>query len=552
MDTCISPVPESPWLDASTSSPAVVRDQAVKVETLPLDSAFAVALLVCGFLFFNLIMFADMPAAGTTVFALTLIIVTLIYLTKSGYRQHLKSLIALGVTVMASLHFLLFDNAFIFFLTFVFAAMLFVYWVMITTGRSIDRSLSVTFVGDVVQQGFIVPFRNFGTGVVVLSRYFRDRSYSGVLLAFLGVLLFLPLLAAVISLLMSADLAFETFLTGVFSSLQLADVMPYVWQFILGIPVALYLFGLIFGDSQARHTHTITSASLGRGALIARVAPRVMIYSALLAFCFIYALFFIVQGAYLFSGFAEKLPEAFTYAEYARRGFFELCAVTGINLVVLTITHLLMRRPLGVEPRELRIITAALAGFTLLLITAALSKMLMYINTYGLTLLRVYTSWFMILLFVVFLTLFIRQLSRFNAARIIIVSFVVLFTLLSFSNVDGLVAAYNVSVYESALRTGDLERIDIEALAGLSDGALAEMYSWYQRLSEQDAVEALLRRRLERAMLSRLTWDIDADLRARSDITDFRSFSLQRREAARIRRELLAAGVMRPEPSAID
>ena len=33
-----------------------------------------------------------------------------------------------------------------------------------------------------------------------------------------------------------------------------------------------------------------------------------------------------------------------TYAEYARRGFFELCTVSGINLGVIGAAHLIVKR----------------------------------------------------------------------------------------------------------------------------------------------------------------------------------------------------------------
>ena len=46
----------------------------------------------------------------------------------------------------------------------------------------------------------------------------------------------------------------------------------------------------------------------------------------------------------LFSALAGKLPEAFTYAEYARRGFFELCQVSVWNLCILIMSDLFTSR----------------------------------------------------------------------------------------------------------------------------------------------------------------------------------------------------------------
>ena len=48
---------------------------------------------------------------------------------------------------------------------------------------------------------------------------------------------------------------------------------------------------------------------------------------------FVYILFVSVQFAYLFSGDGE-MPFGLNHAEYARKGFFELLAVTMINLSI--------------------------------------------------------------------------------------------------------------------------------------------------------------------------------------------------------------------------
>ena len=128
-----------------------------------------------------------------------------------------------------------------------------------------------------------------------------------------------------------------------------------------------------------------------------------------------------------------------TYAEYARRGFFELCTVAGINLAVITVAHFIIKQEAGKSdgkdqetkqkaPKTLRAEFAVLCLFTMMLIATAVSKMAMYISYYGLTQLRVYTAWFMLLLFIVFIVVGLRQFKNFNGARIIIISFVIFFS----------------------------------------------------------------------------------------------------------------------------
>jgi hypothetical protein len=124
-------------------------------------------------------------------------------------------------------------------------------------------------------------------------------------------------------------------------------MLEYLIQMILGIPVAFYLYGLVYGNRYARHTKHITLESVENKAVAFRFAPRITIYSALTALNVVYIIFFLAQAAYLFAAFGNSLPEALTYAEYARRGFFELCAVAAINLGVIGIAHLITSRKIG-------------------------------------------------------------------------------------------------------------------------------------------------------------------------------------------------------------
>ncbi|MCL1982272.1 MAG: DUF4173 domain-containing protein [Clostridiales bacterium] len=485
------------------------------------DTVFAFAMLACGFLYWNLIDLARL-GAGVTVFAVVLFAASLAYLAKSGIRQNKGSAICLVLAGLSAAQFALFDNQFVQWLNFMYITVLFIYWVCLSTGRRIDKTLSVYIVGDAVKQGLIVPFMNFGRcGAGIKAGFSDHKKGKGVLAAALGVLIFLPVIILVLKLLMSADLAFESFAGKLYEMVRIEEVLTYVGQFVLGIPVAFYLYGLVYGDVKGRHTGTITVSSVDSAAETARIAPRITIYSALASFCLVYLVFFAVQAAYLFSALGGRLPEAFTYAEYARRGFFELCAVAGINLAVLTVCHIAVKREKGEEPKALRIETATVSLFTILLIVTALSKMAMYIDAYGLTQLRVFTSWFMVLLLFVFLTICVRQFKKFNSARLMIAGFALMFTILSYGNADGLIAKYNIQRYEA----GTLKTLDVYDLRGLSDAAVPYIYDFYTKTDEGDDA---LREGLAYAIMDKNDFGG----------TGFRSFNLQRQRAEEIRKKM--------------
>ncbi|MCL1974722.1 MAG: DUF4173 domain-containing protein [Firmicutes bacterium] len=486
------------------------------------DIAFAFAALICGFLYCNLIRLSS-PGAGVTIFALVLCSISFIYLKKSHITQNKESLIFLFLAALSSAQFMLFDNNFIGGLNFIFLSAVFIYWICLATNNRLDNKLSIYIIGDAVKQGLSMPFLNFGCCASGVKSFSKNTKINKLLPALIGIIIFLPLIAVVINLLVSADLAFENFIKNIFAAISIDKLLTYIMQFIVGIPIAFYLYGSVYGNIKGRYAEKITAASFDNTAKIIRIAPKTAIYSILTTFNIIYFIFFAVQAAYLFSAIGGNLPETFTYAEYARRGFFELCAVSGINLGILIVSHLSVQRAAGEEPQALRIETIIISLFTILLITTALSKMVMYINAYGLTQLRVFTSWFMILLFFIFTVICIRQFKKFNASKFIIVGFIFLFITLSYSNADGLIAKYNINRYEEKT----LLTLDTEMLSGLSDAAVPYIYDLYLH-TDENAVE----------MRQQLAASINKN--RQNDNGGFREFSFQRYRADKIRALLRA------------
>ena len=188
-----------------------------------------------------------------------------------------------------------------------------------------------------------------------------------------------------------------------------------------------------------------------------------------------------------------------SYSSYARRGFFELCFVSLINLAIIICLNLFCKyREDGKRPASLKIITCVLSIFTILLIATAVSKMVMYIKVYGLTPLRVYTTWFMVLLAVVFAGIFLTMLnSKINLPKITVTAFTILFSVLSFCNADGLIAKYNADRFLS----GTLTEFDVSMMHELSTGAVPEAIRVRDHLSEDDReiLDGIISRKLDTA-----------------------------------------------------
>ncbi|MBI2724408.1 MAG: DUF4173 domain-containing protein [Chloroflexi bacterium] len=109
-----------------------------------------------------------------------------------------------------------------------------------------------------------------------------------------------------------------------------------------------------------------------------------------------------VQFRYLFGGARRvESSSSLTYAEYARRGFFELVAVAALVVPFLLFTHWLLPRAGAAVRRCFTIAAGLLIALVFVVMASALQRMRLYQQTFGLTELRVYTTAFMIWLFLV-------------------------------------------------------------------------------------------------------------------------------------------------------
>ena len=248
----------------------------------------------------------------------------------------------------------------------------------------------------------------------------------------------------VIMILLSFDEGFSRIVDKIFD-FDLSGILRHIGKFILGIPVAMYLFGLVYSASSGRYGRGIDREKCSSAAKKAGFAHVAMVCAALSPIICLYGIFFLAQLEYFISAFSGTLPPHFTYAEYAREGFFQLCIVSVLNLIMLACAYLFCRRQ-DKAPLILKIYCTVLSALTLVLIATALSKMIMYIDVYGLTVKRVLASWFIILLAAIFICIVISIfVKRFNLTKSLFIVFLVLFSLLVFCNIDGMCYYYNAN-----------------------------------------------------------------------------------------------------------
>ena len=323
---------------------------------------------------------------------------------------------------------------------------------------------------------------------------------SGAVLAGLGIAI--PALAVVIPLLISSDAAFE----GLVGLLPDFDLFEIVATAVAGGILALFTYARALalsqdavpdpGDAQPRHLAVLT------------------MNTALGAVCAVYLAYLFSQLAYFVGGFSGILPEGFTRAEYARRGFFEMTCLAGINLALMTFGVGKVRRETR-APASTRALCLFLGVVTEFLAASSAAKMVMYIGTYGLTRLRVLTMVIMVFLGIttalVSVWLYVPKLQYMKSVMLMALA---IGAAVLWVDVDTQVARYNVDHYLS----GDLKTVDTAYLATLGPGAVEHV----EKLTDCD--DPLVR---TMATAHLRTWEL-----YRPD--DFRSMTWMDREALKI------------------
>lgn len=496
---------------------------------VPGDAVFAVFAFALGFLCWELQLFSTFGGFLILVIAL---IGSAVYLQLRGIRQTPRSLFVLGVCIAGALPLLLYDRIEINLWLMLFDLCACFYWVLVSAGNSIESRLSGFVFYDLINQIFVIPFSNFaGVFISVKSAFKNKKRSKSVLIGLVGLVIAIPLIIGITSLLIRSDQGFARFARDLGQWINMDDIGVYLLEICGGIPIACYLFGAVIGNVQKRYTTSVTKSGAEKSLAAAHRIPKAAILTPLAVLCILYIVYIAVMSIYLFSAFKGILPAGFsTYAEYARQGFFELCGVAAINLFVLAFTYGFAKRGPGEYPTALRALTGLLCVMTELLVVTAVSRMLLYIEAYGLSRLRVYTLWFLALLFVVFAILLIWHIRPYvrhtasgerrpiNAGKPIVIVAVCFMLALFLANTDGLIAKYNVWLYEN----GHRDTVDTYMLVHMSDAVLPHLAYLAANAKDQsvrvDAVNAII------SIKDRREYDIET-LSGAKDI--FRDWNIQ-------------------------
>lgn len=256
-----------------------------------------------------------------------------------------------------------------------------------------------------------------------------------------GLALAAPLVAIFAALFVSADAAFEHLVT---QGLRF-DIEPLARHAVL---LALFAW-LSTGYLRAFLSGTDLRAASNSAAVSTRPAlGATEVASGLAAINLLFPAFVLVQAPYLFgaASLVQGTPDL-TYADYARRGFFELVAAVALVVPILLAAEWLGERWSRREVVVFRLLAAAQIVLVLAIAASALHRLRLYHAIYGLTESRFYAmallAWMILMLLWLGATVLCGRRDRFAFGTV--TSGLATIALLFAVSPDAIVARTNVA-----------------------------------------------------------------------------------------------------------
>ena len=469
---------------------------------------FAAAMTVCCIFLWNAILYGGFHL-GFSIGAVSVILCTVWYLTASGCRfdRYSSSLVACGILIAGG-----YAVAPAYLKFFMLAVLLLCVNLgfCLAAGQNRRDPGSPATVLDAFRTCFRFGFGGMSPALRGLNDARKSAGAAGRkgFAVIAGLAAAVPLGAVMVWLLIRADAAFE----GLMNLLPETDWSEPVWSVLFGGFAAWVLYARALGLRQREKESRKETAFRG-------ISP-ITVNIPLLFAAFLYLVYLLSQLSYMGGGFAGILPEGYTLAQYARRGFFEMAWLSGINLGVICLTMGLVEQRQHF-PGLTRALCLFLGAITLFLIAAASAKMLLYIASYGLTRLRILTEIFMLWLAVTTVLVCLRLFRpAYPYMKKILLAGLLICTLTFWADVDGRIAQYNVHAYQ----TGKIQTIDLAHLRSLGPSAAP----YVARLLEDENPEIALR---AEQILRNARWDI----------RDFRDWNLPEARARKALEQALSS-----------
>ncbi|MBE5913692.1 MAG: DUF4173 domain-containing protein [Pseudobutyrivibrio ruminis] len=315
------------------------------------------------------------------------------------------------------------------------------------------------------------PFQDFALFVKERGSETSKEKKNAIMAVLIGLIVAVPLLAVVVSLLVSADAVFSRILEKVFEGIHLPDNFGDIVGIVLTLCIS-FICAYIIPNSLYKKKIGIGPAKQGN------INPLIAItFTVLLGL--VYLLFCLIQVLFLFTG-SMTLPAGYTYASYAHEGFYQLLAVCLINVALVSVCSRMFAKN-----KLLTCILSIIGICTYIMIASSAMRMILYIGAYTLTFLRLFVLWFLCVLslWLAYLIIGLYK-SDFPVFKAAMVTITVAYLAFAFANPDYQIAKYDLAHADMSDDTSTYGSVQRYIVYNLSLDSIPAIESNEQLLSE--------------------------------------------------------------------
>jgi hypothetical protein len=391
-----------------------------------------------------------------------------------------KFLLLIPITLL-SLTFCLFSNELFLSVNLILLPVLIIYQtcILVSTQKSAFNFQAVYNIlfDNKISANFMKPLSAFSIGITQAFSKINTKNES-LKKVLIGLLVSLPIILLVVILLASADNVFKDYIARFPKILELINFTNGLLHLIIISFIAFLTagyFGILF--NTANKTENVSINSFFNKDY--KQLDSIIISTVLVMINLVYCLFVSIQFSYLFGGEQNTLITGYTYAEYARKGFFELLMVTIINLSILLFSISFTEIKNKLTENLMKILSILLIFNTLIILYSGHFRLSLYEEAYGYTQSRLYAHIFMVFLLMVIIQALAKiMIQKISLIKISMISTLIFYVMINYINIDAIIAQNNISRYF------ETDKIDLEYLKTLSIDAIPQLIRLRQAKDE--------------------------------------------------------------------
>lgn len=448
-----------------------IQNEPITKATVPVKPLLIAGISIFLGMAFDYLFYEKQPGISFPLFII-LILTAYLFLSEYTHRKIKQSSFWLAVPLLFFSSMLAVrDSELLTFLNFITSVGL----LLLMARAAVGKAIQLFDVNDYLASLFKMPFQFIHDWRTAINNFFglsnvlKSQRGSPVIK---GIIMAIPVLILFSVLFSSADLVFQQFL----SDLIRFDIsVETIWHIAMVSFTASFFigaFGYVFVRQHDLQTQkTAPDKSLG--------LVETAVFLGLINVLFF--IFLAIQATYLFGGETNISIHGFTYAEYARKGFFELILVAAITLGIILITEKKIFRQDTGHSLIFQGVSSLLALQTMVIMASSFMRLWLYEGAFGFTVLRAYSHLFVIFLAGIFCLLLVKIWTTKQEHTFAFSTFVVSLLFLTFMNVvniDSFIARKNIERYKSS------GKLDTYYLGQLSADATPETIYLLDTLSE--------------------------------------------------------------------